>query len=141
MRGFGKISAAVLIIMSTSMVAWAEETKRIALQLSEGSTEKQELTLNIANNLLKAYGPNRVKIEIVAFGPGLRLLLAGNANRDRVQNLALTGVQFSACENTLEAMTKQLGRTPQLDSHAQRVPAGVVRLVELADNGYAVIHP
>lgn len=141
MRKICGIFAAALMVMATSMATGAEEVKRIALQLSEGSAEKQELTLNIANNLLKVYGPNQVKIEIVAFGPGLRLLLAGNANRHRVQNLVLTGVQFSACENTLEAMTKQLGRTPQLDSQVQRVPAGVVRLVELADDGYTVIHP
>lgn len=141
MRRFYTTLAVGLMIMSTSMATWAEQAKRIALQLSDGSAEKQELTLNVANNLLKAYGPNRVKIEIVAFGPGLRLLLADNANRHRVQNLALTGVQFTACENTLDAMTKQLGRTPQLEAQVQRVPAGVVRLIELADSGYAVIRP
>ena len=115
--------------------------KKIALQISDGSPEKQELVLNVANNLLAEYGLDGVKIEVVAFGPGLRLLFADNANKDRVQSLATLGVRFSACQNTVKAMTKQLGHAPTLTKDAQPVAAGVVRIVDLADAGYVNVRP
>lgn len=124
----------------TGVQAQTGENK-IALQISDGGPEKQELLLNVANNILKAYGADNVKLEIVAFGPGLRLLFADNANKDLVQSLAATGVQFSACENTIKGMTKTLGKAPTISKSAQVVPAGIVRLVDLSSQGYVVVRP
>lgn len=120
--------------------AQAEE-KKVALQISDGGPEKQELVLNVASNVLKAYGQDNVKIEIVAFGPGLRLLFADNANKDRVQSLAATGVRFSACQNTIAGMTRILGSAPEISKDAQLVPAGIVRLVDLSSQGYVLVRP
>jgi intracellular sulfur oxidation DsrE/DsrF family protein len=121
-------------------VAQADE-KKIALQISDDSPEKQTQVLNVANNLIKHYGQDNVQIEIVTFGPGLKLLFAENANHDRVQSLSVSGVQFAVCQNTLTAMTKSLGRSPAMAPEGKVVPAGVVRLVELADQGYVIIRP
>ena len=44
---------------------------RIALQLSDKDSKKQTEVLNVANNLLKAYGPDAVAVEVVTFGPGI----------------------------------------------------------------------
>lgn len=135
------VAACLMVAALWSAGVGADETKHVALQISDGTPEKQGLVLNIASNLLKAYGPDRVKIEVVAFGPGLRLLFADNANRNWVQSLALSGVRFSACQNTMAAMTKQLGRAPTLSPEAQSVPAGVIRMVELNDSGYVLVRP
>lgn len=140
MRGF-LVAACLVVAALGSAGVGADGAKHVALQISDGTPEKQELVLNVASNLLKAYGPDRVKIEVVAFGPGLRLLFADNANRNRVQSLALSGVRFSACENTMVAVTKQLGYAPTLSPEARSVPAGVIRIVELNDSGYAVVRP
>ena len=114
---------------------------RVALQISDGSAEKQTLVLNVAHNLLKFYGPDKVDLEIVAFGPGLRLLFKGNANTQRIQELAAAGVRFSACDNTIAAMAKQLGHPPGLNPIARIVPAGIVRMVELNKAGFFVARP
>lgn len=132
------LSAALL--QSASVLAQTGENK-VALQISDGSPEKQELLLNVANNVLKAYGPDNVKLEIVAFGPGLRLLFADNANKDLVQSLAATGVRFSACQNTIKGMTKALGKAPTITKDAQIVPAGIIRLVDLSSQGYVIVRP
>jgi uncharacterized protein len=113
---------------------------RIVLQISDPNPFKQTLVLNVANNLLKAYGgPDKVDIEIVAFGPGLRLLFADNTGR--IQGLADNGVRFAACNNTLTNMTKILGSKPALNKHAVVVSAGVVRIIELVDEGYTLVKP
>jgi len=116
--------------------------KRVVLQISDPNPFKQTLVLNVANNLLKHYGPDKVDIEIVAFGPGLRLLFADNANKGRIQRLVENGgVRFSACSNTIRNMGKKLGHPPTLNPNAVKVSAGVVRILDLVDQGYVLIKP
>jgi intracellular sulfur oxidation DsrE/DsrF family protein len=38
-------------------------------------------------------------------------------------------------------MTKVLGHAPSLSKDAQPVPAGIARIVELAEQGYLVVRP
>ena len=115
--------------------------KRIVLQISDRDPSKQTLVLNVASNLLRHYGQDKVDIEIVAFGPGLRLLFAENSNAPRIERLAGSGVRFSACNNTIRKMTSILGHEPQLNPRAVHVSAGVVRITDLVDQGYRLIKP
>lgn len=130
---------AALLLVGLAATAQAADNKTV-LQLSDGSPEKQTLVLNVANNLLKEY-PNDIDVEVVAFGPGLRLLFADNANKERVQSLSASGVRFSACENTSKAMAKLLGHPPVLTKEAVPVSAGVGRIVSLTKQGYVLIRP
>ncbi len=128
------------VSLSTSLNA-ADKERKVVLQISDASAEKQALVLNVANNLQQHYGVDKVKIEIVAFGPGLRLLFKDNVNKDRVGGLIGRGVQFSACENTVKGMTQQLGRAPAINDKAVSVPAGIARIMELTDQGYTLVRP
>lgn len=136
-----------LAFASTGIMAAENSTKpfaekHIVLQISDPDPFKQTLVLNVAGNLIKYYGPDKVDIEIVAFGPGLRLLMADNANTGRIDSLVdSANVRFSACKNTLANFTKKLGHTPELNPHAAKVDAGVVRILELIDDGYVLIKP
>lgn len=136
------VGAMLLISIST---AQADEKSfadtKIVLQISDPNPFKQTLVLNVANNLLKHYGRDSVAIEIVAFGPGLRLLLADNANSNRISSLAGSGVRFSACKNTQVAFSKKMGHMPALNKNAVSVSAGVVRIIELTNQGYKLIKP
>lgn len=138
------VLATVLLVatfsLSSSLNA-ADKERKVVLQISDGSPEKQALVLNVANNLQQHYGVDKVKIEIVAFGPGLQLLFKNNANKDRIGGLIGRGVQFSACENTVKAMTKQLGHPPAINDRAVSVPAGIARIIELTEQGYTLVKP
>lgn len=115
---------------------------KVVLQISDGDPAKQTLILNVANNMLKHYGPDKVDIEIVAFGPGLRLMFAENANSGRVQSLAGSGVRFAACTNTMKKMTKlREGDAPKLHENASMVGGGIVRIVDLVKKGYILVKP
>src|SRR3954465_12528074 len=60
---------------------------RLALHLSENAPKKEGLIIRIANNLLKAFDPDKIAIEVVSFGPGIDLLRSENPNRQRVESL------------------------------------------------------
>lgn len=118
---------------------FAEE--RIVLQISDSDPFKQTLVLNVATNLIKHYGQDKVDVEIVAFGPGLRLMFKDNVNSGRINGLTDSGVKFSACKNTIAHMTKLLGGAPELNPNATPVPAGVVRIIDLENQGFKLIKP
>lgn len=136
-RRFGTVF--VLTVVFALGTAHAEE-KKVVLQLSDASAEKQTLVLNIANNLVNHYRSD-LQLEVVAFGPGLRLLFADNVNAVRVQSLNAAGVRFSACQNTVASMTRDLGRAPKLSEHAVPVDVGVGRLLDLTSQGYTLVRP
>ncbi len=115
--------------------------KHVVLQISDPNPLKQTLVLNVASNILKHYGSDKVEVEIVAFGPGLRLLTLDNGNTNRIKNLNAEGIQFSACENTIKAFTKKLGHSPALNPVAVPVSAGVVRIMDLVARGYTLVKP
>lgn len=140
-----KTTALVLFFTIASLLYAAEEKPfaehKVVLQISDADPTKQTLVLNVASNLVKAYGPDKVDVEIVAFGPGLRLMFDDNHNKGRINGLNDNGVRFAACGNTLKKVSKNLGRTPALNSHATEVPAGVVRIIDLVDKGYILVKP
>jgi len=138
---------AALLLALAGQAAAVESDKpfaehKVVLQISDDDPAKQTLVLNVASNLVNHYGVDKVDIEIVAFGPGLRLLFAENVNKDRIGALAeSSGVRFSACENTVAAMSRALGAPPALNPRAGRVQAGIVRILDLTGQGYRLVKP
>lgn len=114
---------------------------RITLQISDPGEAKQTLLLNVAFNVLKVYGPDKVAIEVVAFGPGIDLLHDGNSNAERISSLVAQGVHFDACMNTVETIERNTGKPYPLNPQAHRVVAGVPQILTLAEHGYTTVRP
>lgn len=114
---------------------------KIALQLSDGDAKKQALVLSVANNLLKAYDPDKIAVEVVAFGPGIDLLLSGSERRKQVESLIAQGVRFDICLNTVDTIERETGQRPEFIPSATPVQVGVGQILFLAENGYTVVRP
>jgi len=115
---------------------------KLVLQISDSDPARQNLVLNVANNAIRHYGPEKVDVEVVAFGPGLSMLFADNPHATRIDGLAVdSGVRFAACENTIAAVTRMQGTAPELNPRATPVGPGVVRIMELTAAGYTLISP
>lgn len=114
---------------------------KVVLQLSDGDARKQALVLSVANNLLKAYDPDKVVIEVVAFGPGIDLLLSGSERRKQVESLIAQGVRFDVCLNTVDTIERETGKRPEFIPAATPVQVGVGQILFLAENGYTVVRP
>lgn len=116
-------------------------THKVVLQISDPDPFKQTLVLNVANNLIKHYGLEDIDLEIVAFGPGLRLMIENNVNTGRIDSLINSGVRFSGCQNTLNNFSKNLGHKPNLIDGVSLVPAGAARILQLNAAGYQILKP
>ena len=114
---------------------------RLVLQLSDADEAKQTQILNNAANVLEVYGPDKVAIEVVTFGPGVELLHDGNKNTDRIHSLSLQGVKFDICMNTVHTIERNTGMPYALNKLAFPVRAGIVQIMTLAEHGYTVVRP
>jgi len=134
-----------LLLLSLLMVAnsYAEQDSphKLVIQVSTDDVSTQKMALNNAVNLQKLYGLDNVIIEIVAYGPGLDLLTTESAVASRVESLALQDITFSACQNTMNTQKKKTGLLPVLLDGVTTVNAGVARIMELQEQGYAYIRP
>jgi intracellular sulfur oxidation DsrE/DsrF family protein len=114
---------------------------RLALQLSDNDPKKEGLIISIANNLLKAYDPDKIAIEVVTFGPGIDLLRPENPNRQRVESLIAQGVKFDVCLNTVDSLERETGKRPAIIAAAIPVQVGVAQILTLTENGYTLVRP
>ena len=113
----------------------------LVLQLSDKDPAKEALTLSVAYNMLKYYGPDRIAIEVVTFGPGIDLLRAGNPRRAEVDSLVSQGVQFDVCMNTVETIERETGKPVDLNPRAVKVEAGVAQILALTEKGFTLVRP
>jgi intracellular sulfur oxidation DsrE/DsrF family protein len=114
---------------------------KIVLQLSDKDPKKEALVISVAYNLLKAYGPDKVAIETVAFGPGIDLLRPENPNRKLVESLVAQGVRFDICLNTVDTVERESGKRPDFIAAATPVQVGVAQILFLTENGYTLVRP
>ena len=141
---FGMIAAT---ISAPSQAGQSDDgVKRLALQISDNDPATFNKALNVATNFARGMSEagDIYEIEIVAFNAGLHMFRTDTSPvLDRLQSISesVPDVTFSACGNTIAGMTRKEGSEPPISEHAGVVPAGVVRLMELDDEGYYVIRP
>jgi intracellular sulfur oxidation DsrE/DsrF family protein len=149
-HAFGKAVVAALLATMVEPAARAQQVPlqdkpfaehKIVLQLSDSDPKKQGLVISVANNLLKFYDPDKVAIEVVAFGPGIDLLRPDNANRKMVESLVAQGVRFDICVNTVDTIERDSGKRPEFIPVATPVQVGVGQILLLTENGYTLVRP
>src|SRR4030081_2127346 len=120
-RAFGNAVVAALLATMVVSAPRAQQVPlqdkpfaehKIVLQLSDSDPKKQGLVISVANNLLKFYDPDKVAIEVVAFGPGIDLLRRENTNRKLVESLVAQGVSFDVCLDTPDTIARRTSKRP-----------------------------
>ncbi|NQV55217.1 MAG: DsrE family protein [Rhodospirillales bacterium] len=138
---------AVLVIAGWSAQTYAaEKSHRIVFHLDDSDSKRMNLVLNNAANVDKYYKAKgeEVTIEIVAYGPGLTMLVAGKSPVEkRVKGFAQNydNISFRACGNTHKKMIEKAGKDVPLIPNAKMVTSGVVHLVQRQEEGWSYVRP
>jgi len=142
------LAVAVGLCAAAGALAQAGKPHRVVIQVDQNDPAVMNLALNNARNLLDYYRAKNedVDIEIVAYGPGLHMLRDDTSPvKDRIKELAAVSfpskIAFDACNNTKEGMEKREGHPITIIPQATIVPAGVVRILELEEQGYGYVKP
>jgi len=146
-------SAAAAQIQKRSTVALAaqpaaagQKEHRLILQVNTNDAAAMNLALNNATNVAEYYekAGEPVKIEVVTFGPGLNMLRNDTSPvKARIETMALSRpeVSFKACGITRENMRKAEDKDIPIIPQAEVVPSGVVRVMQLEEQGWSYVKP
>jgi intracellular sulfur oxidation DsrE/DsrF family protein len=147
---FRRLVTIALLSIALASSALAADTRphRVAIQVDQNDPQVMNLALNNATNVIEYYRAKNedVDIDIVTYGPGLHMLRADTSpvqdRLKRLKELAFPGnIQLSACNNTKQGMEKAEGKAISIVPEATIVPSGVVRLMELQEQGWSYIRP
>ena len=138
---------ATIFACAAALPAFAEgEAHFVAIHVDQNDPQVMNMALNNAQNVANYYESqgDEVTIELVAYGPGLQMFVAETspvADRISSMSMALENLSFSACGNTHRAIQARAGTDVPLLEEVAMTPSGVVRLIELQEDGYAYVRP
>jgi intracellular sulfur oxidation DsrE/DsrF family protein len=124
----------------------AKKSHQLVLQVNSNEPAMMNLALNNATNVAQYYKDldEKVSIEVVAYGPGLHMLRDDTSPvKARIETIALSTpeISFKACGNTQENMRRAESKDIPLISQAKVVKSGVVRVMQLQEQGWAYVKP
>ena len=119
---------------------------QLVLQVNTNDPATMNLALNNATNVAQYYKDlgEKVAIEVVTFGPGLHMLRDDTSPvKARIKSIkeANPGIAFKACGNTQENMHKAENKDIPLIPEATVVKSGVVRVMQLQEQGWSYVKP
>ena len=123
-----------------------KKVHRLILQVNTNDPAMMDLALNNATNVTQYYKDlgAKVTIEIVTFGPGLHMLRDDTSPvkaRIKAISESTPSISFAACGNTRENMSKVESKEIPLIAEAKVVKSGVVRVMELQEQGWSYVKP
>ena len=123
-----------------------KKVHRLILQVNTNDPAMMNLALNNATNVTQYYKDlgAKVTIEIVTFGPGLHMLRDDTSPvkaRIKAISESTPSISFAACGNTRENMSKVESKEIPLIAEAKVVKSGVVRVMELQEQGWSYVKP
>lgn len=139
---------AVLPLAACANQEAKKEPHKVIFHVDDNDAAKMNLTMNNAANVTQYYRDlgEDVTIEIVAYGPGLMMLVDGDKNPVHKRAASFTdnfpNIGFRACGNTIAAMTKKAGgQAPKILASASVVPSGVIQLMSRQEEGWTYVRP
>ncbi len=144
----GVLAAGFAAVVATARGASAEAERphRLAIHVDQNDPDLMNMALNNAGNVIDYYESRgeKVAIEFVVYAQGLHMLREDTSPvKDKIKSLRerLAGATFSACRNTMTNVEKKEGKPVKLIAEATVVPSGVVRLMELQEQGWSYVRP
>lgn len=136
------VRRAALSLALIAGTALADGPVKVVYHFSEGLEQASRGLRNIQNHL---NAEPDVRIVAVGHGAGIDFMLDGAKDRNgasyqaTIADLALKGVEFRVCNNTLQSRKIDPGK---VDQDAKIVPSGVAEIARLqAREGYVYLKP
>ncbi len=130
----------------SALAADARPEHRLIIHVDENDPARMNLALNNLTNVYEYYRKKNepVQVELVAYGPGLHIFRDDTSPvKQRIESLKLAydSVTFSACGNTMKGMEKAEAKPVKLIDDVGVVSSGVIRIIELQEQGWSYLRP
>ena len=115
---------------------------KMLVEIDYPNLKRWNYAIAVMSNVMKAFGYNslKYKIELVAFGAGLKMIMPkfDKKNEAVLQSLVSYGLKIRGCHNT---MLKLHLTKKALFPFVRVVPAGVLEVARRGMQGYVLLKP
>ena len=133
------ILAVLIFAIVVAAVSQTAPTRKhqVVFQMNVDNTDSWNQLFGNIQSIHTVFGPDKIQIEVVAYGKGLSLLLKTNsAFEDRMKKAIASGVVLDACQNS---MRLRKVTTEDLFPFASQVDSGVAELIRKQEAGWSYI--
>ncbi len=115
-------------------------TYKAVFHVDQNEVPVLTLALNNVINLLKAIPDEKHDLVVLFNGPAAKLVTRSNGAEflDRIRDLIGAGVRFQVCKNAIERFELQV---EEILDECEIIPAGIVALIDLQNDGFSYIKP
>jgi hypothetical protein len=117
-----------------------EAPRKWVIRISTNDLETMNHTLDTVNNVLKEYPPESLKVALIFYSKGVRVIKKDFDAKTlaRIKSLMAYEIELIACKNTMESMGWQTG---DLIDGVSYVQAGVAEVIERVNGGWIDVTP
>jgi uncharacterized protein len=137
------IALLLLTISTTSAIAathttppWGKGPFRVLLEVNQNDPATWKVTISNLKTMEKVVGMDTAHAEVIAWGPGIHMLLKNSPVAQDIQSLSMYGIEFAACHQTMMAM--HISKA-QLASGVTVVPGAIAEIVKRHNQGWTEI--
>ncbi|MHB1245954.1 MAG: DsrE family protein [Sulfuriferula sp.] len=109
---------------------------KVLLEVDSANPASWNLAVNNAAQILQIIGMDKAQVEVLAWGPGIKMLVKGSPVAEHVQSLAAYGISFNACGNTMKSLHLT---SKDLVDGATVVPGAIAEIVKRDHEGWTQI--
>ena len=114
------------------------QKEHVLIQVSDSDPKKWNLALTVAKDMQRDLGDDKVEIEIVAFGAGVKMMTYEGDVANRIENALERKIRFSACAASMKAHNFEKG---DLVTYVNQVPSGPLLVIKRQRDGWAYLRP
>lgn len=132
-----RLASVCALTLSIGNIAMAaNQEHKVVIEVVSSEPKQWEKLMNNVENVQKAFD-EKVEIEVVAHGEGLKLLVKNSDPiAERMKKASNHNVKFAACQNT---MTRQNITKAQLQEFAVTVDSGVAEVIRKQEDRWSYI--
>lgn len=120
----------------TQTPPWGTGPFKVLLEVNSQRPEIWQRTIGMINQISHIVGLNKAKVEVIAWGPGLKMLLKSSPVAMNIETQSMQGVEFAACHQTMMALHIPAS---ELATGVTVVPGAIAEIVKRDHEGWTQI--
>ncbi len=116
--------------------AWGHGQYRMLFEVDSAKTPAWTMTLGAVAHIVHRVGIPPAQLEVLAWGPGLRMLLKNAPDAMEITILQMRGVRFVACQTSMRRLHIE---ARQLAPGVNVVAGGMAELMKRHNEGWAEV--
>lgn len=130
------MGSASALAAETQTPPWGTGPFKVLLEVNSQRPEIWQRTIGTINQIAHIVGLKKAKVEVIAWGPGLKMLLKPSPVAMNIETLSMQGVEFAACHQTMMALHIPAS---DLATGVTVVPGAIAEIVKRDHEGWTQI--